>query len=333
VQLLDDIMQALDIFEGNVFSGSHLDRAGNMRRNPEWLARQINAPTARFLPIWQLKVPVAVNPAPRLFWLSPAQANGHIVDANPILLGVDETGAPYFALDADIGNAPTFDGVEYQEVRSVAPTVTRSDAALLAQARSLVDWHQRHGFCAVCGSATQMRDAGYVRRCSNTACGAQHFPRTDPVVIMLIQRGDYCLVGRQKWFPTGFYSTLAGFMEPGESIEEAVRREVQEESGIVVGEVRYHSSQPWPYPSSLMIGCFGEALGDEIVVDKLELEDARWVDRDTVRRAIDHVTAKAFDPFAQQNATPSADQPELLVPAPMAIAHQLMRSWVYPSAT
>jgi NAD+ diphosphatase len=329
---LGDPMQALDTFEGNVFSGNRLDRAGNLRRSSEWLASQINAPAARFLPVWQLKVPVAVDPTPRLYWLSSTQANGRIKDANPILLGVDEAGTPYFALDADIGDPPAFDGIEYQEVRTVAPTVPRGDAALLAQARSLVDWHQRHGFCAVCGSATQMRDAGYVRRCSNTACGAQHFPRTDPVVIMLIQRGDCCLVGRQKWFPAGFYSTLAGFMEPGESIEEAVRREVHEESGIVVGEVRYHSSQPWPYPSSLMIGCFGEALGDEIVVDKLELEDARWIDRETVRRAIDHVTAKAFDPFAQKIAPPDGDQPDLLVPAPMAIAHQLMRAWVYPNA-
>jgi len=327
-------MQALNTFEGNVFAGNLLDRAGNLRRNPDWLAAQVCAPTARFLPVWQLKVPVAANPSPSLFWLSASDAIARLDIANPILLGIDDGGIPYFALDADTGGAaPNFAGVDYQEVRAVAPNIARGEAALLAQARSLVDWHQRHGFCAVCGSVTQMRDAGYVRRCSNTLCGAQHFPRTDPVVIMLVQRGGQCLVGRQKWFPAGFYSTLAGFMEPGESIEEAVRREVWEESGIEVGEVRYHSSQPWPYPSSLMIGCFGEATTDQITVDKLELEDARWVDRDVVRLAIDRVTARAIDPFSQTSAEEGPGEPELLVPAPMAIAHQLMRSWVYPNGT
>jgi NAD+ diphosphatase len=327
-----EIMDALNPFEGNVFAGSHLDRAGNARRDPEWLATQLRDPRARFLPLWQLKAPTDPSDTACLTWLSAEQAQGHLDGANAILLGVDPQRVPYFAFDAGgEGDEAPFPDIQYEEVRSIAPNISRGDASLLAQARSLIDWHRRHGFCAVCGAPTRMADAGYVRRCSSTGCGAQHFPRTDPVVIMLIAHGDRCLVGRQRWFPNGFYSTLAGFMEPGESIEEAVRREVWEEAAIEVGEVRYHSSQPWPYPSSLMIGCIGEALTDQITIDPHELDDARWVARDAVRRAIDKVTAKAFDPFTEIATPDDSGEFELMVPAPMAIAHQLMRAWVYPN--
>jgi NAD+ diphosphatase len=325
------IMDALNPFEGNIFAGSHLDRAGNARRDPAWLATQLGNPAARFLPLWQLKAPIHAKPTPRLNWLSGAQAQESLTSADAILLGIDKEQVPHFAFDAgsEEDTAP-FADLQYEEVRSIAPSIARGDASLLAQARSLIDWHRRHGFCAVCGAPTRMAGAGYIRRCTSTGCGVQHFPRTDPVVIMMITHGKRCLVGRQRWFPNGFYSTLAGFMEPGESIEEAVRREVWEEASIEVGEVRYHSSQPWPYPSSLMIGCVGEATTDNIVVDQHELDDARWVDRDVVRRAIDQVTAKSFDPFTKIGTRDGSGEFELLVPAPMAIAHQLMRTWAYP---
>ena len=327
-------MDALNPFEGNIFAGGHLDRAGNARRNADWLAAQFDDPAARFLPMWQLKAPLQPNDTPSLNWVSRAQAQVSLDGANAILLGVDPQNVPYFAFEVvSDGDTPPFPDIRYEEVRSIAPSIPRGDASLLAQARSLIDWHRRHGFCAVCGAPTRMADAGYVRRCSSTGCGASHFPRTDPVVIMLIAHGDRCLVGRQQWFPNGFYSTLAGFMEPGESIEEAVRREVWEEAAIEVGEVRYHSSQPWPYPSSLMIGCIGEATTDQITVDEHELDDARWVDRDAVKRAIDKVTAKAFDPFTEVATPDESGEFELLVPAPMAIAHQLMRAWIYPKGT
>ena len=163
----------------------------------------------------------------------------------------------------------------FADSRGIAPLLPPGEAGTLAQARSLVDWHLRYGFCAVCGGRTQSAEGGYVRRCGS--CEAEHFPRTDPVVIMLVVAGEDCLLGRQAHFPEGVYSALAGFIEPGETIEEAVRREVMEEAGIEVAEVRYHSSQPWPFPSSLMIGCIAEAASRQISLDQLELEGRRLV--------------------------------------------------------
>ncbi len=155
--------------------------------------------------------------------------------------------------------------------------MTAADLGAMAQARSLCNWHLRHGHCSVCGAPSVMKIGGYRRDCP--ACGAEHFPRTDPVVIMLAIDGDRALLGRQARFAPGMYSCLAGFVEPGETIEDAVRRETQEESGIRIGRVRYYSSQPWPFPSSLMIGCHAEALSTEIHRDEVELEDCRWFDR------------------------------------------------------
>jgi NAD+ diphosphatase len=181
-------------------------------------------------------------------------------------------------------------------------------ASLYAAARSLVDWHQRHGFCANCGSATAIFRAGWARRCDG--CGAEHFPRTDPVVIMLAEYEDRALVARQASWPKGRYSALAGFVEVGESIEEAVARETLEEAGIRVRNVRYVASQPWPFPSSLMIACVAEAEDDVLTLDAKELEDAIWITRDDARVAL------RGDPAARFGAPP-----------PYAIAHSLLRHW------
>ncbi|MCB5174007.1 NAD(+) diphosphatase [Microvirga lenta] len=196
------------------------------------------------------------------------------------------------------------------DLRSIAVRglVPAEELGLLAMAKSMLDWHNRHRFCANCGAPTQAAQAGFRRDCA--ACGAQHFPRTDPVVIMLVSRGDKCLLGRQARFPEKMYSCLAGFLEPGETIEAAVRRETFEEAGIRVGEVRYLASQPWPFPSSIMIGCVGEALTDEIDIDKDELEDARWFTKDDIRRMLDGT----HEDFA--------------APSPIAIANHLIREWV-----
>ncbi len=184
-----------------------------------------------------------------------------------------------------------------------------SDAALYAAARSLVDWHARHGFCAVCGTATAIFRAGWGRKCPS--CAAEHFPRVDPVVIMLAERGEKVLLGRQPIWPAGRYSALAGFLEVGESIEEAVRRETLEEAGVQVGPVRYVASQPWPFPSSLMIACIGEALDETITIDAHELEDARWFSRDDVRSALARESDASF-----------------IAPPAYAIAHTLLTAWV-----
>ena len=193
---------------------------------------------------------------------------------------------------------------------AIAGEVLAEHLGALAQARSLTNWHARHGFCANCGAATTMANGGYRRDCA--VCGTQHFPRTDPVVIMLaIDVGsDRVLLGRQKQFAPGMYSCLAGFLEPGETIEDAVRRETLEESGIRVGRVRYHASQPWPFPSSLMIGCHGEALTTDIRRDEAELEDCRWFSRDEVCAML------------------AGTHPEgLKAPMRMAIAHHIVRAW------
>jgi NAD+ diphosphatase len=181
------------------------------------------------------------------------------------------------------------------------------DAGTLAHARALLDWHQRHRFCANCGAPTELAKAGYARHCP--ACGAEHFPRTDPVVIMLALRDDKALVGRQPRFPPRFFSALAGFVEPGESLEEAVARELFEEAGIRVDAVRYVASQPWPFPSSLMVGAFAHATGFDLTIDHEEIEEARWVTKDEVRAAL-------------------AGTGEWLAPPPLAIAHTLFREWV-----
>ncbi|MET0532220.1 MAG: NAD(+) diphosphatase [Microvirga sp.] len=196
------------------------------------------------------------------------------------------------------------------DLRSIASQglVRTEELGILAMAKSMLDWHNRHRFCANCGAPSKAAQAGFRRDCA--ACGAQHFPRTDPVVIMLVTRGDKCLLGRQPRFVEKVYSCLAGFLEPGETIEDAVRRETFEEAGIRVGEVRYLASQPWPFPSNIMIGCQGEAISDEINFDREELQDARWFSKDDVRRMLDGT----HEDFA--------------APMPIAIANHLLREWV-----
>jgi NAD+ diphosphatase len=223
-------------------------------------------------------------------------------------------GAPVLAVLAAPEAAEGFRddaGFLVQDLRSVAiqGVVGADELGILAEAKALLHWHDRHRFCANCGSPTALTSSGFRRDCAG--CGAQHFPRTDPVVIMLIAHGDRILLGRQPRFPPGMFSCLAGFVEPGETIEAAVRRETFEEAGVRVGEVRYAASQPWPFPMSLMIGCIGEALTEELVVDGEELEEVRWVPRDEVvlmmeRRHPEGITG----------------------PNSIAIAHHLVRLWL-----
>jgi len=197
----------------------------------------------------------------------------------------------------------------------LAPLIAEAEAAILAEARSVVDWHARHRFCAQCGTPSEVAAGGWTRHCPR--CKAHHFPRVDPVVIMLAIRGERALLGRGHRRPGARFSCLAGFMEPGETLEDAVRREVREESGIRCGRVRYLASQPWPFPSTLMMGFLAEALTDAITVDPEELVEARWFDRDEIRDMV--ARAAAGDP------DPATTVPSL--PGPVAIAHQICRRW------
>ncbi|MBN9584820.1 MAG: NADH pyrophosphatase [Afipia sp. 62-7] len=235
--------------------------------------------------------------------------------ANPgtIFLGLDD-GAPVFGMG--IGAASTEDlmgrkDVAVENLRAVAASgaVQPRELSTIAMAKSLVGWHQRHGFCANCGTRTSMSQGGWRRDCPS--CKAEHFPRTDPVVIMLVTSGDKCLMGRQSQFPPTMWSCLAGFVEAAETIEQAVQREILEESGIHCTDVRYYMTQPWPYPSSLMIGCTARATTTDITVDKTELEDARWFTRD-----------EAAAMLAKQHPQ------GLTGPHPVAIAHHLLANWL-----
>jgi NAD+ diphosphatase len=316
------------------FTGSHLDRAGNPRRDPAWLAGQRARDDARFLVLRELKALIDISAKPaRIAWQDAAW--GKTYDSLPtVFLGLDPAGLPHFAVDGD-AEATTAalhgETAKFIDVRSIAAALIPEEAAILAQARSVIDWHQRHGFCAQCGAKTIAGDAGYMRKCTSESCGAQHFPRTDPVVIMLAVRKDaktgtdMVLMGRQSRMIPGMYSALAGFMEPGESLEEAVRREIMEEAGIATGAVRYLVSQPWPFPSSLMIGCIAEATSAKITVDPTELEDARWFTRGEMVAMLERGKQRLSpaDP-------PPADNPDNdpWMPPPLSLAHQIARLWL-----
>ncbi|HWM61698.1 MAG TPA: NAD(+) diphosphatase, partial [Rhizomicrobium sp.] len=196
----------------------------------------------------------------------------------------------------------------FSEMRASAFVLPARDTAIAGQAKALLDWHKRHGFCPNCGTPTGFRDGGYRRLCPQ--CGAEHFPRTDPVVIMLPVFGNECLVGRSPRFPPQLYSAFAGFVEPGESMEEAARRELREEVNLAVGAVSYHASQPWPFPSSLMLGCYAQAQSRDFQIDGDEIEAARWLTKDEVRARL-----------------ANSIEDEMKLPATIAIAHYLIRDW------
>ena len=298
------------------FAGNPLDRASERRRDAAWIASLLDDPAARILPLRDLRPPTRGAASPVLDWQPLGPWRAAIDDgATLVFLGRDNE-RPYFAIDgsgADLGFA---DGEEAFDARTLAPLLPAAEAAILGEARSLLDWHARHRFCAQCGAPTRITAAGWVRRCPE--CKASHYPRSDPVAIMLAVRGDYGLLGRNKRRPGNRFSCLAGFMEPGETLEEAVRREVHEESGIRVGQVKYLACQPWPFPSTLMMGFLCEGISEEITVDPAELAEARWFSRSEIRAMV----ARAADGAAD-------DPAQMSVPGPVAIAHHLCRRWSY----
>ncbi|WP_431285947.1 NAD(+) diphosphatase [Humitalea sp. 24SJ18S-53] len=296
----------------NVYTGSPIDRVSNRRDDADFLAAALTDPAALFAPVWRSRSLMRGVEAgtPEAVFLSPAAADAVRMAGGPwALLGL-WGGRPVFAVDCSAAEDPLPllppDLGAFTDLRGVAGLLPAGEASVLAHARGLMHWRTRHRFCGVCGATCEPRNAGNAMTC--TGCGAQHFPRTDPAVIMLVVHGDRCLLGHSQRFPNvTMYSTLAGFVEPGESLEEAVRREVHEESGITVGAVRYHSSQPWPFPASIMLGFYGEGLSDEITIDPEELRDARWFTRAELR-----------DPVAGGFSLPRVD----------SIARRLIEDWL-----
>ncbi|KUP91188.1 NAD(+) diphosphatase [Tritonibacter horizontis] len=314
------------------FGGSGLDRAAHLRANSTELDRLWSDPAAQVLLLWRGK-PLAMRPAgaeqagPLAF---VATSHSVLSAARPdaIFLGRSAQGAGYFAVDisewtppeVDLATLNTFlDPSEqrhpdlpedhvFAELRVIMMGLSPREAELAATAKALLSWHASHRFCARCGNASAIEQAGWQRRC--VACAAAHFPRTDPVVIMLVTRGDHVLLGRSPGWPEGMYSLLAGFVEPGETMEAAVRREVFEEAGVRVGAVRYLASQPWAFPMSLMFGCHGEAVSEEIDIDPTEIEEAFWLSRQDMMDVL------------------AGHHPKIRRPRKGAIAGFLLENWV-----
>jgi len=320
----------LAALEGLGFAVDWFDRGSYRREDPAEVARLRAQEDASVLLIAR-DMPVLRVTEKGLDSLSPMSEiealGGAEVEA---LLGLAPSGAPIFVallkdeavelrsdasdgfLDRRILVVPGREDLKLIDLRSIAISglVPHDQAAMLAAAKALMHWHAHHRFCSNCGALTGVAVAGWRRDCG--VCKATHFPRTDPVVIMLAVDGDACVLGRQPRFPKGMYSALAGFVEPGETIEAAVRREIWEEAGVLCGAVQYFTSQPWPFPASLMIGCFAQADGRRIKVDQVELEDARWFSREEAQALLER-----------------RHPDRLTAPTPVAIAHHLLKQWAY----
>jgi NAD+ diphosphatase len=287
--------------EQNTFAGARRDRVTDRRGDAAWLAAQRADPASRAV----VAADGAVLVKGDALALVPLGRVGPLA-SEPLLLGL-EGGRALFAVDAEGLHPAALAPAELVGVRDIAPRLAQSDGGLLAYAIALLNWHRRHRFCSVCGSPSEVGEAGLVRVCP--ACGTLHHPRTDPVVIMLVTDGDRALLGRQASWPAGRYSALAGYVEPGESLEDAVAREVREETGVEVAGPRYASSQPWPFPSSLMLGFTAGYAGGEPAARDGELEDARWFSRAELEDA-------------------SAGRGGVLLPPPFAIARRLIEGWL-----
>lgn len=290
----------------NIFAGAYVDRAGEKRVDKAWQEQVLVEPGTVFVPVWEGRCPADEGTGRAVLFRYDDLATPPPL-ADLVFLGLFRD-RPAFALEVGEPVLPGGSEGAYRDLRTLGGLLPPDEASLMAHARAMILWHRAQRHCGHCGAPTRMDAAGYARICSNPQCGERLFPRVDPAIIVLVESGDRCLLGRQPAWPEGRYSTIAGFVEPGESLEEAVRREVFEETNVRLAEVRYQSSQPWPFPSALMLGFRATARSGDIVLNDGELEDARWFSREEIL----------------------GGHPRL--PAPLSIARRLVDDWLYAGA-
>jgi NAD+ diphosphatase len=318
----------------NCFAEHSVERLSKMRQNDGWVMNRLKDPTTRFVPLWKSKFLIAEEPDTHVVFLSQSELGDSFPFAEATVLLGEEKGTLLFAIDL-----PSFESSPpkqlirfgtFRDLRETGAILNSQESALLAYAKAITYWHSRHRFCSDCGKPTVSAEAGHLRVCSNEECKQQHFPRTDPAIIVLVASGDQCMLARQPVWPKGLYATLAGFVEPGESLEGAVMREVLEESGIQLKRINYHSSQPWPFPGSIMLGFIAQAENKDIVLDDGELEDARWFSRKEVQNGLELVDANILDPgrwVSMKEDHKAPKQGTIQLPPPLSISYRLIKDW------
>jgi NAD+ diphosphatase len=302
---------AIDKPETNFYAGEYVDRLAHMREDAALLQSALQDTATVFLPLWQARNLIAceAHAANAAFLESSTELTRHIDPAELILLGKFRQRICFAYAIEDPQQLTSPENAKFEDLRKVGELLDPQEAGLLAYARAMVIWRERHRFCGRCGAPTLSARAGHMLKCSNPICATENFPRLDPAIIVLVSDGDRALLGRQAMWPSNSYSTIAGYVEPGESLEDAVRREVREETGIESEDILYHSSQPWPFPSSIMLGFTAQATTTDIVLHDAELEDARWFTRNDIATGT------------------------IALPSPQSISLRLIESWYDPGAT
>jgi NAD+ diphosphatase len=264
----------------NILAGPYLDRAAHLRKSPSWFANALADERSRALPVWNSRNLIVEGEKPRAAFLELSAIPEEQRNSNDLILLGRFGDTDIFTYEIEALEPPQLKpGTRFEDLRLMAPLLPAEDAGLLGYARGMISWRARHRFCGTCGATTLAAKGGHVLVCTNPSCRHEQFPRIDPAIIVLVSDGERALLGRQASWPAGRYSTIAGFVEPGESLEDAVAREVFEETGIEVDRIEYHSSQPWPFPSSLMLGFAARALTTQIQMRDEELEDVQWYSR------------------------------------------------------